>query len=121
MHELSNKLIHESNEDIFWSNLVQNEYTEKFYDILDEIEMFLKSSEKILENNEKDFINYYSFEKYVLNRTKSCNLNNFKKQKILNHYWKKYQFIEGISNSLYLNFKNFNRNFKKLYLVGISN
>lgn len=58
--------MHESKEDIFWSNLVQKEYTEKFDDILDEIEMFLKSAEKILENNEKDFINYYSFEKYVL-------------------------------------------------------
>ena len=117
IHETANKLIDEFNEDIYWSNLVQDEYTKKFDYILDEIEMFLKTAEKILENNEKDFINYYSFEKYVLNRTKSCNLDIIKKQKILNHYWKKYQFFEGISNSIYLNFKNFNKNFKKIYLV----
>ena len=62
IHETANKLIDEFNEDIYWSNLVQDEYTKKFDDILDEIEMFLKTAEKILENNEKDFINYYSFE-----------------------------------------------------------
>ena len=117
IHNLSNKLMHESKEDIFWSNLVQKEYTEKFDDILDEIEMFLKSAEKILENNEKDFINYYSFEKYVLNRTKGCDLDTIKKQKILHYYWDKYQFVEGISNSVYLNFINFNKNFKKMYLI----
>ncbi|MBE6496898.1 MAG: hypothetical protein E7Z81_01235 [Methanobrevibacter sp.] len=117
IHESSKRLIHESKEDIFWSNLVQEEYTEKFDEILDEIEIFLKSAEKILETNEKDFINYYSFEKYVLNRTKNCNLDTIKKQKILNHYWEKYQFIYGISNLLYLNFKNHNKNFKKMYLL----
>lgn len=79
IHESSTRLIHESKEDIFWSNLVQEEYTKKFDDILDEIEIFLKFAEKILETNEKDFINYYSFEKYVLNRTKNYKLDIIKK------------------------------------------
>lgn len=114
-HDPSKNFI-EDNEDIFWSNLVKKEYTEKLDALIDDIEIFLKIAENELKENMKDFPSYYTFEKYVLKRTKRCSLNKTKKQKILTHFWDKYNIIEGISEPLYLNFKNFNKNFKKMYL-----
>lgn len=117
-HKNANKLIAENYDDkIFWSNLVKDEYNRKLNNILDDIDVFLKSSEEILRNNENDFLNYYDFEKHIFERTKRCRLDKNKKQKILEHYWKKYSFNEGISNIIYLKFKNYNENFKKLYFM----
>lgn len=114
-HEKADTFVNDANERIFWSNLVQNEYYIKLNDILDEIDIFLKTAENILKNNDKDFINYYSFENYILKRTKRCEIDKFKKQKILEHFWTKYGIFEGISEVIYLKFKKFNKNFKKMY------
>lgn len=113
-HDSSNNFI-TNNRNIFWSNLVQKEYTEKLDEIIDDIDIFLKLTEKILKKNNKDFSSYYIFENYILKRTKRCNLDKNKKQKILKHFWVKYNIIEGISEHIYLNFKSFNENFKKMY------
>ena len=112
-HDSSKNFI-ENNENIFWSNLVKKEYTEKLDDIIDDIEIFLKLVENILKENHDDFPNYYTFENYIIKRTKRCNLDKNKKQKILSHFWDRYNIIEGISESLYLNFNHFNKNFKKM-------
>lgn len=116
-HEKADKLISETNDAIFWSNLVKDEYNRKMGDIFDDIDIFLKLTEKILKNNESDFLNYYNFEKYILKRTKTCKLDLYKKQKILEHYWNDYPFIYGIGNVIYLKFKDFNKNFKKMYYM----
>ena len=113
-HDSSNNFI-TNNRNIFWSNLVQKEYTEKLDEIIDDIDIFLKLTEKILKRNTKDFSSYYIFENYIIKRTKRCNLDKNKKQKILKHFWVKYDIIEGISEHIYLNFKSFNENFKKMY------
>ena len=42
-------------------------------------------------------------------------LVQYKKQKILEHFWIKYNIREGISEQTYLKFKKFNKNFKKMY------
>lgn len=68
-----------------------------------------------MKNNDKDFVSYYIFEKYILERTNRCILEHSKKQKILEHFWIKYNILEGISESTYLKFKNYNKNFKKMY------
>jgi predicted nucleic acid-binding protein len=68
-HDHSKNFI-EDNEDIFWSNLVKKEYTEKLDALIDDIEIFLKIAENELKENIKDFPSYYTFEKYVLKRTK---------------------------------------------------
>lgn len=114
-HEASNKFI-SSNSNIFWSNLVQDEYTAKLDDILDDINIFLKITLNILKSNAKDFSSYYIFEKDILKKTKICNLDDIKKRKILEYFWSNCVGHEGISEIIYLKFRNFNRNFKKMYL-----
>ena len=114
-HETANNFINNTHDNIFWSNLVQEEYTNKLDDLLDEMDLFLKTTEKILKNNDKDFVSYYDFERYVLKRTRKCILDNSKKQRILEHFWIKYNIFEGIAESTYLKFRNYNKNFKKMY------
>ena len=116
-HENAKKLIDEKSDTIFWSNLVEKEYNVKLDNIFDDIDIFLKSTEKILRNNQKNFLNYYDFEEHILKRTKRCRLDINKKQKILEHFWSKYSLIEVIAQILYLNFRNYNKNFKKLYYM----
>ena len=117
MHENAKKLIDEETEKIFWSNLVEKEYNEKLDDIFDDIDIFLKLTENILRNNQKNFLNYFDFEEHILKMTKRSKLDLNKKHKILEHFWKEYFIIEGIANSVYLKFKSHNKNFKKLYYM----
>lgn len=105
-----------TNHDIFWSNLVQKEYSEKLDEILDDINIFLKTTLILLKNNEKDFSSYHIFEEQILKKTERCDLDTIKKQKILEYFWGEYVVYEGISEIIYLKFRNFNRNFKKMYL-----
>ena len=49
--------------------------------------------------------------------TKRSKLDLNKNHKILEHFWKEYSIIEGIANTVYLKFKNHNKNFKKLYYM----
>ena len=115
MHPESEKFIRETSEDIFWSNLVKEEYSFKLNDIEDSIDFFLKRTKLILKNNEQDFVNYYEFEKFILKRTKNCDLDKFKKQKILENFWNKYNFSDGISEIILSKFNEFTREFEKIY------
>ena len=56
---------------VFWSNLVKKEYCMKFNNIIDDIEEFLNCVEIVLKSNEKDFINYNTFEKFIFLKTKN--------------------------------------------------
>ena len=114
-HPQSEKFITETSEDIFWSNLVKKEYSSKLNNIENSIDFFLKRTKLILKNNEKDFVNYYDFEKFILKRTKICDLDKFKKQKILENFWNKYELYEGVSEIIKTKFNNFIREFEKVY------
>ncbi|WP_292888930.1 hypothetical protein [Methanobrevibacter sp. UBA212] len=113
-HPQSDKFITETSEDIFWSNLVK-EYSSKLNNIENSIDFFLQRTKLILKNNQKDFVNYYDFEKLILKETKICNLDKFKKQKILENFWNKYDFDEGISEIISTKFNDFTREFEKMY------
>ena len=114
-HPQSDKFITETSEDIFWSNLVKKEYSSKLNNIENSIDFFLQRTKLILKNNQKDFMNYYDFEKLILKETKICDLDKFKKQKILENFWNKYDFDEGISEIISTKFNDFTREFEKMY------
>ncbi|WP_462315893.1 hypothetical protein [Methanobrevibacter sp.] len=114
-HPQSDKFITETSEDIFWSNLVKKEYSSKLNNIENSIDFFLQRTKLILKNNQKDFVNYYDFEKLILKETKICDLDKFKKQKILENFWNKYDFDEGISEIISTKFNDFTREFEKMY------
>ena len=114
-HPQSDKFITETSEDIFWSNVVKKEYSSKLNNIENSIDFFLKRTKLILKNNQKDFINYYDFERFILKGTKICDLDKFKKQKILENFWNKYDFDEGISEIISTKFNDFTREFEKMY------
>lgn len=115
-HENAASFINSHEEDsIFWSTLVKNEYGDKLEDIIDDMTNFLESCEDLLNINQKDFMNYYDFEKYILKRTKDCRLDYTKKQKILEHFWKKYDFFEGISRIISSKFSVFINHFEQIY------
>lgn len=96
-HDTSKKFIENNKGSVFWSNLVRDEYSRKLENIIDEIEYFLEASEDILLTNQKDFVNFDEFRKFILKRTRECEIDPHKKQKILEHFWKRYNFNEGIS------------------------
>jgi hypothetical protein len=114
-HENSKKFYSREKEKKYWSTLVHNEYENTLKDIVKQEETFLNRSNYFLKNNEKDFLNYTAFEKYVLQKTKECGLDNTKKIKILKEFWKKYEFTEGISTTVCVKFKNFSDEFEKIY------
>lgn len=114
-HDPAKKIIDNTQDSIFWSTLVKKEYRDTVDNIIDDTEIFLKQTREILENNEKDFINYTKFENYILKRTKDCELDRYKKQKILEHFWEKNNIIEGISRNIYEQFEKFAKNFEKIY------
>lgn len=102
-HEKSDKFV-ENNENIYWSNLVQNEYGNKLSDIENTTDFFLKRVKLILKNTSKEFINQDDFEKYILKKTKMCTLDRFKKQKILINFWNKYDFSNETPKVIYSKF-----------------
>ena len=111
MHENTTDFINNNDEDQIWSTLVKNEYDDKLSDIIDDVANFLEISEDLLNINQNDFVNYYDFEKYILKRTKGCKLDKTKKQKILEHFWRKYNFFEGISGIVSSKFSVFINHF----------
>lgn len=64
-HQNSKEFI-EDNNLIFWSTFVQQEYSEKLDNVLDDIEYFLESIGIVLECNELDFVSFQNFEEFVL-------------------------------------------------------
>lgn len=121
MHESSKSFIENHKEALFWSNLVKKEYCKKFEHIIDNISIFLETTEDALTCNEKDFVNYYEFEKFVLRRTEKCNLDLYKRQQILEHFWEKYKFNTIVAEILSLKFSIFVKDFEKLYYARYTN
>lgn len=115
-HDSSKKFINDNKNHLFWSNLVKMEYDNKLDDIIDLTDEFLKSTLSLLNNNEKDFYNYFDFEKFVLTNTNFCKLDLFKKQKILEQFWQNNNFIHGISRNIYSCFINFANDFELIYI-----
>lgn len=117
-HESSKNFIdNHQNDPIYWSNIVKQEYTQKLNNMITNVNIFLNYCKKLLKNNQKDFVNYIDFKNFLIVKTKSCLLDDFKKRKILEHFWNSYSFIEGISEEIYLKFNDFCHEFERLYLI----
>ena len=115
-HGSSVDFIENASEPIYWSTVVKNEYQNILDSIVDDIEIFLDEIKKLLKANEKDFPNYYRFEQFIKQKTKHCSLNNIKKTKILEEFWNKNNFIEGISEEIYIKFTEFLENLSDIYV-----
>ena len=115
-HPTAKEFLEKNKNKLFWSNLVKKEYSIKFFKILDLIETFLDMVKHILKNNCNSFKNYIQFEKFILEKTKFCNLDRFKKCKILEHFWKTnlYNFK---NQELYNIFSQFTNTFDKIYFT----
>ena len=78
------------------------------------IDIYLGKARYLLKNNQNDFVNYAEFENFILERTKSIDLDDVKKINILRQFWSKYNFSEGISTIVYKKFNDFSEKFKKI-------
>ena len=114
-HEPSKEFIENNENSLFWSNLVQDEYCRKLENIIDDIGLFLETSEDILISNQQDFINYWEFENFILKRTKDCKLDSHKKRKILEQFWRKFNFYDGIAEIISSKFSIFIKDFENVY------
>lgn len=77
-HPQSKRFINNNENPIFWSNLVKKEYNDRLDNIWDLIDKYLNSIITILKINDKDFDNYSSFERFILKRTRYCELDDIK-------------------------------------------
>ena len=122
-HNVSKTFLDNHQKDsIFWSNLVKNEYTEKFNEILDDINTFIANCKTLLKENQKDFINYFDFEDFLIRKTKMNSLDNFKKQMILKQFWTAYKKLKSIlilHNCGLNNYLNYMDYAEKLYKWGV--
>ena len=122
-HNVSKTFLDNHQKDsIFWSNLVKNEYTEKFNEILDDINTFIANCKTLLKENQKDFINYFDFEDFLIRKTKMNSLDNFKKQMILKQFWTAYKKLNNIlilHNCGLNNYLNYMDYAEKLYKWGV--
>lgn len=114
-HAQSINFLNKTSAPIFWSNLVQKEYFDTLNSIVDNMEIFLDEIEKILKENEKDFNNYFRFERFILQKTKHCKLDKTKKIKILEDFWAMNNIIEGPAKEVYVKFTDFIENLNKIY------
>ena len=114
-HDCSLKLIQNSSHTIYWSNLVEEEYGKKLDSIIDKLEFFSNEVKEILKNNEKDFSSYSEFEKFLLRRTKECNLDKIKKIKLIEYFWIKNNIIEGISEDICIKFDAFRKDLQNIF------
>ncbi len=114
-HDCSVKLIQKPSYTIYWSNLVEEEYGIKLGSIIDDIEIFSNEVKEILKNNEKDFSSYSEFEKFLLKRTKGCNLDKDKKIKLIEDFWIKNNIIEGISEDICIKFDAFRKDLQNIF------
>lgn len=94
----------------------EKEYRQTLNDIIDEVKIFLEYCKSILKRNSKDFINHFEFENFIIKKTKECTLDNTKKQKILENFWKNTNLNEGIAEIIYFKFNEFIHDFQKLYI-----
>lgn len=114
-HVESTDFILKNQNKIFWSNLVQEEYSNKLSYITHDVERFLKRTTLILKKNEKAFVNYGEFEEIILEETKHVNLDEFKKRKILENFWNNYNFTYENPKTFYNIFKEYYSDFQKIY------
>ena len=72
------------------------------------INVFLAKISSILSMNKKSFVNYYSFEKFILNNTKECLLDKTKKIKVIEFFWETKEIIfNDTSIDILLKFDSF--------------
>lgn len=114
-HPKSSEFIENNKYPIFWSNFVKQEYYNKIDDIIDLITEFLEYIIPLLENNDKDFINYDDFERFILQKTKFTNLDEYKKRNLLKKFWNKNEYCIGISTMILLNFVEYSHEIKEVY------
>ena len=114
-HKKSTEFILDDENTIFWSTLVRKEYSNKLSDIIFDVESFLKRTNLILKNNERSFVNFYEFEKFILSRTKHLCLDEFKKRKILENFWNDNDFLYENPENIHTNFKKYYDGFQKIY------
>ncbi|MBR3112528.1 MAG: hypothetical protein IKH29_02300 [Methanobrevibacter sp.] len=96
MHETCLEFI-SNNEDIFWSNNVKQEFQKKYEQIFQLIHNFMLMTSSIVNTIQKSFINYYSFEKFILDNTKDSALDIYKKTKIIEFFWENNNINYNIS------------------------
>lgn len=111
------------------------EFNKKFKEIYEFIRMFLDNMNDLIQLESQMPVNYYSFEKYILNNTQSCKLDIFKKVKIIEFFWDKYNgnfenniemqfnFLEfsKLNLSQYKSMRNELQYIVKLYDCGLDN
>lgn len=114
-HNKTTEFIHENDEDIFWSNLVQKEYTEKLGEIIRLVERFLKRANLLLKNNKSSFTNYDNFENFIIIKTRDIPLDTTKKIKILENFWDKFDFYYEVPQIVYEKFNNYYTGFQNVY------
>lgn len=114
-HEKASEFVDNNKNPLFWSNNVEEEYSELFNQTLDEIDVFFKQVGDILRNYNGNFLNYYDFERYVLLKTNSCDLDKYKKIKILEHFWNKTNIIEGKPEIINIKLEKFTTSFDAMY------
>lgn len=116
-HDNAVKFICETEEDIFWSNLVQKEYSEKLGEIISIVEIFLKRTNLILKNNETSFTNYKDFENFILKKTKDIPLDKNKKITILENFWQEFDFCYEVPQIFYEKFNDYYDGFQNVYFT----
>lgn len=118
-HEYANKFIqdNESQNTIIWSDTVEEEFENKFEEIFEFLKIFMNNMIELIENQEELFINYYSFEKYILKGSKNCKLDLTKKIKIIEFFWEKYNGIFDNISEMKLNIIEFNINYFSKYAL----
>lgn len=114
-HENASNFIDNHQDSLFWSDLVEEEYYGRFRNIFRQIRYFLDSVESILETNEKDFEHYLKFENFIINKTSHIPLDEFKKHKIIENFWKDNNFSYANCEEVHAEFLKFNRNFNNVY------
>ena len=116
-HDKSRVFFEENlDKDIYWSNLVKEEYLEKSIYIALLIRDFLQKIQYILENSNKRFINIYEFEDFIMKKTEDCKLDRSKKRNILQHFCDSYNINFMDVNQLCSKFESFSDIFFRFYL-----
>ncbi|MDO5859309.1 hypothetical protein [Methanobrevibacter sp.] len=116
-HDNAVKFICETEEDIFWSNLVQKEYCKKLGKIISIVERFLKRANLLLKNNETSFTNYKEFENFILKETKDIPLDKNKKITILENFWWEFDFCYEVPQILFEKFNDYYDGFQNVYFT----
>jgi hypothetical protein len=134
-HNCAFNIVSNNLDKINWSNTVEMEFNKKFKEIYEFIRMFLDNMNDLIQLESQMPVNYYSFEKYILNNTQSCKLDIFKKVKIIEFFWDRYNgnfenniemqfnFLEfsKLNLSQYKSMRNELQYIVKLYDCGLDN